>query len=204
MRSHKEVPENESTREKILRIAEEEIYLQGYQGFRIEALLKKAQLAKGALYHYFPTKLDLGYAVVDERITTDFLAYWQQAGEESAGDVITGMQIFLRDRYAEFTSGECTNGCGFTNLIQEMSMIDDGFKLRLSRLVELVVTTVASSLAAAQQTGDVKKSIDPIRTSHFLLASYQGIMGVAKCMQQPELVEGLFKSLCEYVESLRV
>lgn len=203
MKSHRVIPENETTREKILRVAEQEIYLHGYQGFRIDALLKNAQIAKGALYHYFPTKLDIGYAVVDEVITGYFLDFWKTAGEQAQGDVLQGIQSFLRDREQEFSDGECTNGCGLSNLIQEMSMIDEGFNQRLRQVVELVIRTVADAITLAQQFGEIKPSVKPLATAHFILASYQGIMGVAKCMQNAELVNGLFNSLCEYVESLR-
>lgn len=203
MKFHAQIPSNETTREKILRIAEEEIYLYGYQGFRIDALLKRAEIAKGALYHYFPTKLDLGYAVVDEALTGYFMVLWHESSEASNGDILLGLQNFLRERHTEISSGECVNGCGLSNLIQEMSILDEGFNSRLRKLIELIIGTVSQSLAEGQATGVIKSNIDPVATSHFIMASYQGIMGMAKCMQDKDLVANLFESLCEYVGSLR-
>ena len=56
----------ESARSRILRAAFEEIYRHGYQGTRVDAILAETGLTKGAFYHHFSSKQDLGYAVVDE------------------------------------------------------------------------------------------------------------------------------------------
>lgn len=68
----------EHTRTRILEAAHEEIYQHGYQGMRIEAILQKTNLAKGALYHHFPNKLSLGYAVVEEILMEHFQTLWNQ------------------------------------------------------------------------------------------------------------------------------
>ena len=56
----------DATRQKILDIAFEEILLKGYQGLRVDGVLKKAALTKGAFYHHFSSKKELGLAVIDE------------------------------------------------------------------------------------------------------------------------------------------
>ena len=67
----------ETTRTRILEAAREEIFQNGYQGMRIDSILQKTNLAKGALYHYFPNKLALGYAVVDEVLMGHFQNVWE-------------------------------------------------------------------------------------------------------------------------------
>lgn len=42
----------------------------------MDDLVKKTTLTKGAFYHQFPTKLALGYAVVDEVLTQLILERW--------------------------------------------------------------------------------------------------------------------------------
>ena len=54
------------TRDKLLKAAFEEIYRSGFQATSLDIILTKARVTKGALYHYFPDKASLGYAVVDE------------------------------------------------------------------------------------------------------------------------------------------
>ena len=54
------------TRDKLLQAAFEEIYRRGFQSTSLDTILAKAGVTKGALYHYFPDKASLGYAVVEE------------------------------------------------------------------------------------------------------------------------------------------
>ena len=193
----------ESTRQRILQAAHEEMYEQGFQGLRIDAVLKKTQLAKGALYHYFPTKLALGYAVLDEVI----MGYFQTSWSEFMGatnDPLQALKDFFNQKYSDVLTGECANGCPLTNLIQEMSTLDEGFHQRLKTVMSDIVATVATALHQGQLDGIVRKDINPQSIATFLLCSYQGIMGAAKCMQSVELARDLFDSLCAYVETLRV
>lgn len=191
----------ESTRERILQAAHEEMYEHGYQGLRIDAVLKKTQLAKGALYHYFPNKLALGYAVLDEVI----MGYFQQSWSEflaNSNDPLQAAKDFFNKKYEDIVSGECFNGCPLTNLVQEMSMLDEGFHQRLKAVMKTIVEIVAAALQQGQVDGIVHKNINTQKISAFMLSSYQGIMGVAKCMQSTDLAKELFESLYEYVDSL--
>lgn len=192
----------ESTRERILQAAHEEMYEHGFQGLRIDAVLKKTQLAKGALYHYFPTKLALGYAVLDEVIMAFFQENWSEFLNASH-DPLQALKDFFNKKCEDIHSGELTNGCPLTNLVQEMSTLDEGFHQRLQVVLMNIVCAVSTGLKQGQADGIVRKDVDTVKMATFLLSSYQGIMGTAKCMQSMELAIGLFDTLGEYIDSLR-
>jgi len=59
---------SKDARQKILESAFKEIRLHGYQGANVNRIAKRSGVTKGAMYYYFNTKTDLGYAVVDELI----------------------------------------------------------------------------------------------------------------------------------------
>lgn len=193
----------ESTRERILHAAYEEMYEHGYQGLRIDAVLKRTQLAKGALYHYFPNKLSLGYSVLDEVIVKHFQDIWKQSLDES-NDPLNALKAFFEQKFVDIQIGECVNGCPLTNLVQEMSTLDEGFQQRLKAVMFEIVETVAKALYYAQIEGKVRKEINAKTIATFLLCSYQGVMGATKCMQSVDLARELFDELCNYVETLRV
>jgi len=54
------------TRSKILFAAYKEIHLHGFQAASLNNILAHTGVTKGALYHHFPNKTELGYAVIDE------------------------------------------------------------------------------------------------------------------------------------------
>src|SRR5579862_1079226 len=64
------------TRELLLRAAAREIYRSGFQSASLDTILASAGVTKGALYHHFKNKEALGYAVVEEIISTDVRGTW--------------------------------------------------------------------------------------------------------------------------------
>ena len=50
----------EKTRQRLLQAAYEEIHAHGFQGMRVDQVLRKTSLQKGAFYHHFSSKLELG------------------------------------------------------------------------------------------------------------------------------------------------
>lgn len=192
----------EQTRTRILEAAREEIFQNGYQGMRIDAILQKTKLAKGALYHYFPNKLALGYAVVDEVLMGHFQTVWQEFFLQHNDPLITLQQIFSC-KAESFQNAASFNGCPMNNLNQEMAAIDEGFHQRLEKVFENVHMTIMNALEQGQANGIVRKDIDPVKISMFIFSSYHGIMGAAKCMQDPQLLTDLFGTLNDYIETLR-
>src|SRR5882724_1592552 len=66
----------EKTRRKILEAAFAEFYKNGFQGGSINHIVEEAGATKGALFHHFKGKNDLGYAVVREVIQPQLKARW--------------------------------------------------------------------------------------------------------------------------------
>ena len=58
--------ETAPARQQILQAAYREIHVLGFQAASLSRILARTGVSKGALYHYFPNKTELGYAVVDE------------------------------------------------------------------------------------------------------------------------------------------
>lgn len=192
----------EQTRTRILEAAHEEIYENGYQGMRIDAILQKTQLAKGALYHHFPNKLALGYAVVEEVLMGHFMEVWQGFLSQDK-DPLTAMQKLFMWKAECFQNESCFNGCPLNNLNQEMAAIDEGFHARLEMVMNTIMTAIVSALHQGQKDGYVRTDLNPQKIGMFLLASYQGIMGAAKCMQAPQVLGDLFGTLNDYIDTLR-
>lgn len=192
----------EQTRSRILDAAHEEIYENGYQGMRIEAILQKTNLAKGALYHHFPNKLSLGYAVVEEILLQNFQTTWSGFVEQYPNP-LTAIQQFFLWKADNYKHEQCFKGCPLNNLNQEMATIDQGFHERLEMVMGEISQSFMIALERGQQQGDVRTDINPTKIAMFIMASYQGIMGAAKCMQAPELLGDLFGTLNDYIDTLR-
>lgn len=190
------------TRRLILEAAYQEIYRHGYQGMRVDIVLAATGLTKGALYHHFPNKQALGYAVVDEVIHDLVQQIWTQPLAASA-DPLSSIVHLIGHIGEVFGHDIVTYGCPVNNLAQEMSPIDEGFRLRLDRVYQEWRTALQQALVRAQQAGKLRTDIDCENLATFVLAAVSGCIGAAKNAQSLEQLRNCGAMLVDYLESVR-
>ena len=194
--------ESDTTRDKLLKAAFEEIYRRGFQAASLDTILAKAGVSKGALYHHFPDKASLGYAVVDEFVKGLLLERWGVL-EPPSGDPITALQRILRGRVAKLTSREVELGCPLNNLAQEMSPLDQRFRRGVNATFDIWTDAVAKDLASGQAQGTVRKDVDARKIAAFVVASIEGSFGLAKGAQSASMLRSNLEVLSTFLESLR-
>ena len=194
--------ESDATRDKLLKAAFEEIYRRGFQAASLDTILAKAGVTKGALYHHFPNKASLGYAVVDEVVKGLLLERWGVL-EPPSGDPITALQRILRGRVANLTSREVEFGCPLNNLAQEMSPLDQRFRRGVNATFDIWTDAVAKDLASGQSQGTVRKDVDARKIAAFVVASIEGSFGLAKGAQSASMLRSNLEVLSTFLESLR-
>lgn len=193
----------EATRRKLLESAFLEFYANGFQGGSLNHIVEAAGATKGALFHHFESKQDLGYAVMDDMIGPLLLQRWLNFLERST-DLLTDIQRAF-NRYVEedIASGVWLQGCPLNNLAQEMSPLDEGFHERIDRLYTLWRERYAEALERGMALGTVKASIEPKQVAAAIVAAQMGIWGSGKSSRDPEIMRQAAAGLCSYLESLR-
>src|SRR5215510_5824973 len=114
----------DDTRRKIVRAAFEEFYRNGFQGGSLNHIVDLAGTTKGALFHHFEGKNQLGYAVVEEVIEPHLEEVWFDPLANSIDpieDLKRIIQGFVKERVG---TGRLEKGCPLNNLAQEMSPLD--------------------------------------------------------------------------------
>ncbi|MCU7932866.1 MAG: TetR/AcrR family transcriptional regulator [Candidatus Thiodiazotropha sp. (ex Codakia rugifera)] len=191
-----------STRQSLLKAAYEEIHRYGFQAASLNAILDRTGVTKGALYHHFSSKLQLGYAVLDEHITDELESLWFKPMQQP-GHPIEVLKAAIKQLGDHYECEEITLGCPLNNLAQEMSAIDDGFRQRVDTLYQRWQSSIEALLTRGQQQGSVNTSIDAADTAFFILASLEGCMSMAKNAQSHNELMRCGKGLMNYLNSLR-
>ena len=186
----------ERTRTEILNAAFFEIFTRGFQGVSIDDIVKKTSLTKGAFYHHFPTKLDLGYALVEDTIQGMILSRWILPLKQY-DDPIQGIKNRLTVLIGESSQADLEFGCPLNNLIQEMAPVDRGFRKRLKSALELWITGLQFELERGQRTGYVKKSVNTRDAAVFIVMAHEGFYGTLKCLgnKNGETFRALYSAL---------
>lgn len=191
----------DQTRQKLLERAFEEIHRNGFRAASLDSILADAGVTKGALYHHFASKTELGYAVVDEVVRPWMEDTWRPIIE--ADNPIDAAIRVIRERLKARSQMALTIGCPFNNLTQEMSGVDEGFRTRLSAILHDWREATASAMRRGQANGTVCADVDARAAAAFVISSIEGCVGMAKASQSKEFLEAGFHGLIEYLEHLR-
>ncbi|WP_031237300.1 TetR/AcrR family transcriptional regulator [Asticcacaulis sp. AC460] len=188
------------TRQRLLMAGFEEVYRSGFQGCDLNAILGKAGVTKGALYHHFDSKDALGHAILEDvvaKITDD---KWLTPLRESDTPLDTLITIIE----GTFTDDEhAAGGCPLNNLAQEMSRVEEGFRARTAALFTTWIDTVADALTRAQAQGSLRPEVDARAQAQFVVAAYEGYMSIAKSLQSGAVLEAGVRQLVSHLNSLR-
>ena len=193
----------EATRRKILEAAFGEFYATGFQGGSLNHIVGAAGTTKGALFHHFEGKLDLGYAVLDELIGPLLLARWLEPLVDSSDPITDIQHAFRRYVEADIASGHWLQGCPLNNLAQEMSPLDAGFHQRITGLYDTWRQQYAAALERGIQAGTVRPSISPRTVAALIVAAQMGIWGSGKSSRSTAVMRQATDGVCDYLESLR-
>ncbi|EDY86573.1 transcriptional regulator, TetR family [gamma proteobacterium HTCC5015] len=192
---------SDSTRTLLLNAALEEIQEHGFQAASLEQILSRTGLTKGALYHHFKNKRELGYSVVDELIRQDIETHWIEplAATSDPIDTLTQLMMQAREDVVQCQSF----GCPLINLGQEMSNLDEGFRERIEAIYTLWMESISSALLRGQYEGKVKRHVAPDQVASFFVAAAEGILAVGKVMRSHEVTMNSAFAVLQYLNSLR-
>ncbi len=191
----------EETRQRLLEAAFEEIHRYGFQAASISRILRHTGVTKGALYHHFPSKKALGYAVLDELIRDRMREFWIEPLHR--GDPIDVMIQTITEAGREMTLDDIRLGCPLANLSQEMSPVDEGFRERIEAIYAEWRQGLSEALRRGQAAGQVRADVDTDATAVLVVASLEGCLASAKNAQRHELLIQCGGALIRFLDGLR-
>ncbi|MGI0080777.1 MAG: TetR/AcrR family transcriptional regulator [Nitrososphaerales archaeon] len=193
----------EKTRKQILDTAFKEIYRHGFQSTSVNEIVAKTNLTKGAFFHYFSTKNDLGYAIADEVLREVTLERWIRplaAYRNPVQGIISRFRKIIESMPDEHIS--C--GCPLNNLTQEMSAVDPAFREKLRAVLELWIGETEKYLKKARDEGYLKPDINPRQVAEFVVMVEEGSFALVKNLGDKKVYWSLYDSLRQYLESISV
>ena len=195
--------DEKDTRGKILSAAYKEIHVNGFQAASLNDILAHTGVTKGALYHHFPNKTELGYAVLDEviadRIEHSFIKPLTEAEEP-----IQALISMIEESGKAFTLTDIQLGCPLGNLAQEMAPIDEGFRHRLNRIYALWHDAIESAVSKAQQAGRIIPQVDAKQVAMMVVATMEGCLGAGMISQDLDKLMCCGAGLIQYLQLIQV
>lgn len=198
----KKLRDLERSRKEILDAAFRLVFTRGFQGVSIDDIVKKTSMTKGAFYHHFPTKLDLGYALVEEVVKPMTVSRWIEP-LKNYDNPLDGILAQVRELIGRALPAELKHGCPLNNLVQEMAPVDAGFRRRLQGALNLWIDGMERELARAKKKGFLRSNVNVRQAAHFVVMAHEGFYGMLKGLDDPRAFGALYSSLKIYFDSLR-
>src|SRR5215831_16778920 len=190
----------ERTRERLLQAGFREVYRSGFQSASIDTILAATNVTKGALYHHFDSKEDLGHAIIEEIIAKLTHDKWSLPLERAKNPIHTLIGIV---QATSVRPKDVNGGCPLVNLAQEMSALDEQFRKRLETIFHAWQEGITTALRRGQSEGTVRRDLVPEETAGFLIAMYEGYVMLAKNAQDAKVWNVGVKNIVGWLRSLR-
>jgi len=188
------------TKQKLIQAAFEEIHAHGFQAASMNQIIKRAGTTKGAVYHHFESKTELGYAVVDQVIRPMMKKRWLDPLSKSENPIDA-----LIDCMAELIKNTpkqaVIKGCPLANLAHEMSAIDEG--LKLAEVLKDWQDGLSKTFSLGIKNGYVRSDVNTSNVACFIVSSIEGAIGMAKSSNDEKTFHRCGEQLVIYLESLR-
>jgi TetR/AcrR family transcriptional repressor of nem operon len=190
------------TRSEILNAAFMEIYLNGFQGVSVDKIIAKTGLTKGAFFHQFSSKLELGYALVDEVLRDLIKTRWIDPLNEF-DDPLEGIASQMNKLIGKASDNDLKCGCPLNNLVQEMTTVDEKFARKLSEVIDYWIEGIEDALKRGVRNGFVKDSIRTHEAALYIVMFHEGMYGFLKAQPDHRVFLSLFKVFKQQLESYR-
>ena len=180
------------TREKILKAAARLIALKGYHDAKLEEVLGAAKVTKGAFFHHFPDREDLGFAVLNWHMDQRRRQLDAIEQELPVGNKADPLQYVFRrlDAIQEMIRRRdgLKGGCIIGNMSTALSDCHDGFRKRLAECFDEMALEFQPNLDAAAQTHCPSRRMDTWAEARYIVAIVEGSIMLARTVQDSQII----------------
>ena len=169
----------------------------GFRRTSVEEVIVAAGLAgKAHFYHYFRSKQELGYAVLErqfERFAERGLAILR----EPMIAPLDRLHLFVDSLVALQVAEGGRQGSPFGRLAGELGDADEGFRERLAHVFARWTGAIEALLEELR--GQFAPGTDPVRLSRFVVATLEGAVMLARVGRDVGMLPGIAADLKRFV-----
>lgn len=194
-----------ATRERILDAAQDIVLDRGFAATSVDAVLAQASVTKGAFFHHFPSKLELGrallerYAAADEQMLEEFMAVAESQADDPAEQVVAFVREFER------VAGELPAmqpGCLFVSFIYERQLAGEGSDDIIGTSIRQWRSRLLEKLEAAAAVHPPVADVDLPSLADQVFTTFEGGFILTRAMRDPAHLRAQLAHLRHYLELL--
>lgn len=176
----------QETKAALIRSGVELMTTYGYISCNIESILQKVDVPKGSFYYYFKSKEDFGRAIIASY--DSFFAYKldKHLTNKSIASPLSRISAFYEDAKQGMAKYGFNRGCLIGELIQEESLLPDGYHQILEQILISWQVKIEQCLLQAQQLGEIATDINCKELAEFFWIGWEGAVTRSKLIKKSE------------------
>lgn len=193
-----------STRTKIMNAAQSLILANGFGGTTVDAIKDKAGVSKGAFFHHFSSKADLGHALVKRYADADaeHLEGTLNKAEGLSEDPLQQLLIFVKLFEQEMeTLEEPFPGCMYASYLQQSGLFDEPILEIIRESMLKWRSRVSEKLEEVVEKHPPKQNVDLESLADMLLVVFEGAFILSKSVNEAKTVS---RQLAHYHNYLKL
>lgn len=162
----------QTSRDKLLDVTFEEVYKFGYGGASTSAILKKAGVPKGSMYHHFSSKKGMVLAMIEERLTPkvrDFFDFELKIDSTALAVLTYTLKKISNNKML------IAHGCPLHRLMFEMGTLDSDIASACEAEFDNLTTNLAKVLKFGMKEGSIQ-SADSKEVAAYIMAATWGLL----------------------------
>ncbi len=187
-----------NTKEKILDAARSMILNHGFAGTTVDAVIKQAGVSKGAFFHYFPTKNDLGYVLIQQYAEGDakHLDGNMEKAEGLSDDPLQQLLIFVKLFEQEMKSlQEPFPGCLFASYLNNSELFDEKILGIIRESMLTWRTRIMDKLEEVIEKYPPRRKVDPESLADMMMVTFEGAFVLSESLEDSQIIA---KQLAQY------
>lgn len=186
-----------NTRKNLIDSAFDEIYQKGYQGASLTTILKNAKVHKGSMYHFFENKKEMALVSIKEKIYERFVQRYSSIIALESGY----LEAFIKS-IKDTTNRDFNKGCPIANIVQEMSNIDEDFKVLMEEIYQTFRKNIKDILDLAIKKDEMQKC-DTTKLALYIASTLEGAILSAKATGNIQDYLDVIDILSSYILSFK-
>ncbi len=193
---------SEHTRHLIIEKSFLLFYENGFKTTSVDKIMKATKLTKGAFYHHFKSKSEIGHAVIAQKVQKRIHDSMVTPLYEDK-NAIELLKTTFSNRLKSFSSFEKEHGCPANNLINEIGDTEEGYQLALKEIINDWKKALILLIEKGKKENQIKENINSEATAIYLISSFEGVRGIRKLYKDDTILDTYITGLTHYIEQLK-
>jgi len=193
---------SELTKQIILDESFKLFYENGFKTTSVDKIMKATNLTKGAFYHHYKNKKELGLAVISLKVQKRVYKGMIDPLFQS-GNAIQILETTFLERLKSFPVYEKQHGCPMNNFINEVGDLEVAYQLVLRRIIDDWKKALIQLIERGQYENTIKKNISSNAIAVYLISAFEGIRGIRKLYNNDDILEEYITGLSLYINQIK-